>query len=274
MTCVDPAGVLAAAITSRRRGDDRRGVPPRRVGPGPGAAVNIDEVRVVRLLQSHEARVNRFGWDQVPHLCLLYDTEERETDRRLRAYRPSDLRWTATTRVAGYAAKAIMTEWSWATPDVMLKALAVSLAYRRRRAPVQERIMQLLVRLPGVLGFGLVYEGWAMPGMGAGPRQDVIDHLHRGGSVRDMPDSVEIRKVLAVDLDGNTHSVHRVRGGRPVTSLGNKGWGFGAMINPLRLLAAVAADTVPPEEEFALRFPELTDLYQPTGSALHERTTS
>lgn len=223
--------------------------------------MDIDAGRVQRLLQSHEARLHRFGWERSPQLLVLYDTAEPETDRLFRLYRTADPHFHVTTRVAGYATKAIITSWP-AQPSECLRAMALGLIALGQGigAPVLE-----LLRRPGVLGVGWADEGWTKVG-----GRDVVEaRIHNNISVRDMPGRKEERILWGLDLQGRLHMVTRARGDRPQI-MPRATLFHGGPITMLKMIVAAVTDTVPPRDEWPLAFPDLGDLFEPVGSPLRE----
>lgn len=229
-------------------------------------AATIDGARLTQVLLSHEARVHRFGWDQTPpQLFVVYDIAgDPLTDRWLRGYRCDDRNFTTTTRVAGYAAKALVTHWP-APPVDCLKSLAIGMAHGGLDGPAGP--MLELMSLPGILAVGWVDERWSII---AGP--DIMaDAVHGRKSIKDMEGRKEERCMWGLELTGRLHTVMRERGGRP-RILGQPGVFHGSTTTPLRMIVAAITGTVPPVDEWPLVFPDLVDLFQPADSPLHERT--
>lgn len=224
---------------------------------------DIDQVRMTSVVLSHEARLHRFGWDRAPQLFVVYDIADPVTDKMFRAYNTADRHFRATTRVAGYAAKAIVTAWP-ADPTLCLESFALGLVGLGETiaAPLMEAL-----RMPGVLGIGWAAEAWAKSG-----GRDVIDAtLHRDVRVKDMPGAREQRLMWVLDFGGHLHTVTRTRGGRPEVHP-HPVLFHGAHATSLKMMVAAVTDTLPPRDEWPLVYPDLAELYQPPGSPLRERT--
>lgn len=234
---------------------------------GPVTIPDIDVGRVSKLLLKVEAHAHRQGWDEPVHMRVIFDESHTETARTLRRIAPPDPRY-APVRHDGYAAttffghRVLYQPWSELPaelreddpdkdktgpgPWTTLRHLVMGIADAE---PDDERreLMLGILRLPGVLGFIVVGEGWRNESK---TKDNLLRASRREVHLSDLPDSVEARALYCLDLAGRIQLVERLRGRKPeltcVDVRRQVDAAFTDMDGDLRRAAATARWPVPP----------------------------
>lgn len=215
----------------------------------------LDEETLGRLLTRIEADVHRAGWDEHPWLFVLVDAGAHEDTgvhmrRLMRGAGPS-------IRVGDYLAQPMFGEKFFAAavmpPWEALRGFALTMAYGPTVEHQRATVLQVL-RAPGVFGFAMVAEKW---------RNDDPEVVRRAvaGEVNlgDVPGSVECRQLIAVTTGGRVMAVDRVRGRKPELSMDADNL-RGDISTSLRIMCDLITGQVPPEGEFAQRYPTLAQI--------------
>lgn len=206
----------------------------------PSTVTTVDHDVMGRLLLQVEANAHRGGWDGPAAMYVLYDWHDDATAQVYR--RVMEGRRGIPTRCGPYAAQSMVP------PDALngiashgLYRLAMNLSLvGEGHYPVE--VMIETMRQPAFLGVAFLCESWA---------RTMADEEEREalGAVRfaDIPGSVEMRQVCAVDTAGHDYFVSRPRGSKPTLYIPTAGVGDmtrydGSIIESLRLIVAVIAD--------------------------------
>ena len=235
-------------------------------------AVKVDSQRFIDLVLSHGQRLHRLGWNRnEPQLCLAWDRSDTRAERAFGGYRVQDPLWEAATLNGRYAMKPLVTHWH-ADCGELMRMLAIAFAYPADN-PAGQYILDRLtsfMRHPGIVGFAFFTEGLML----SGDPQTLIDRIDAGATATELESegtAVLARGATAVDLDHTTTWVCRIDGGAPeVMNRDPHHFISGTIPRALGLIVDAIRGTVPPRHELPVRYPTVNDLYEPTGSPLHE----
>lgn len=199
----------------------------------------VDRELLGRLLLRVEADTHRGGWDQPAQLLALYDWYDTGTEQAYARIMAS--RRGGPLRVGRYAAQSVVPDSALdGNPVNALFRFAMNIRGNTEHPAVAYILMGL--RQPGLLGLTFVSEGW-MRTMAS------VEERKALGPVRfaDMPGSIEMRNVVAVDLAGGEYAVLRERGKAPKASWDDELEALGgAVIESLRaILAAIRGEEIP-----------------------------
>lgn len=200
----------------------------------------VDVDRYSKLLVKIEQHAHRHGWDGPVHVRIIVDDAlfRPEALTAFRRQAPPDPRYTPI-RHDGYTAftlfshRVLYQRWetwpeetrehlrkqcsphdlkmSGPPPWVVLRHMVMQTAYGDDDSPLVQR-MRAIIREPGVLGFAAAGEAHRNQG-----RDTLLRAVDGEIRLEDLPDSVEVRFVLSVDLTGRIQRVERERRHKPVT---------------------------------------------------------
>ncbi len=210
------------------------------IGPTPAPPIPaVDTARYSKLLLKIEQHAHRHGWDGPVHMRLSID--EALTDPAavvgFRNLTPPDPRYTPIrhdgyTAISFFGHRVLYQRWETWPPEVreylrsqcsshdlgmsgpppwvVLRHMVMNTAYGDADSPLVQR-MRAIIREPGVIGFVVVSEAHKIEG-----REKLLDAATGEQRIEDMPGSVEVRRVLSLDLPGRFEMVERVRRHKPV----------------------------------------------------------
>jgi hypothetical protein len=250
-------------------GDDETPAAPAAAYP---AAACPDLPALGRLLRRLEADAERDGWHEsaVMSVFVIYDHHDVVTDDLLRRVMA---RMGAPVRTARYTAQPMLPRRVFAQavlpqdtgPHVGLRRFVMNLAYAdsEHGDEVEGGVeaMRDLLRVPGLVAFAACYEAWGQRNLAP---QALRGAISGGGHLRDLPDSQEVRLVMAVDAQDRVHRVLRVRGEPAELLLSDDGRVRGDVSTSLRILMDTAYDRLPgTPEAFGQRYPTLLQSIDP-----------
>ena len=217
------------------------------------------------LLLKLESHAHRAGWDRPVHFRVVYDHDAAggATDRQFRRITPPEHEH-APVRHGRYTATTVFgPRVLYSLPNVpvwdQLRSLILGIAFRDPDPHEDDKttgyitMMRDLFRQPGIVGFATVGEAW---------HNTEREHLDRAvaGKVNlgDVPSSVEVRIVYAIDLADRAHHVQRIRGAKPTLSVDVPM--RGDFTTSMRILADMTTGRTPPPEKYGERYPTLSDV--------------
>ncbi len=233
----------------------------------------IVDADLAALLLKVESHVHRYGWDEPVHVRVVYehDAHEGQVDRAFRRITPPEPqhapvrhgRYTATTMFG----PRVLYSIRGVPVYEQLRSIIMSFAYPPFDAPDYPkdladgtRMLQNMVRMPGVVAFCVVGEAWLNT-----DRENLAAAVNNKVMLADVPGSVETRIVYCVDLADRAHRVQRIRGQKPTVDLAAPM--RGDFTTSLRIAADAATGRTPSPEKFTERYPtlaEMLDLGEPT----------
>jgi hypothetical protein len=180
-----------------------------------------------RFVAEIEQNVHRKGWDHPPTLLVLRWQPPTMVGKTM----PFDLR----SPVGGF-----------------LTYVARNLAENREYADV---FAASALARPGFAGFALVSEAWTHPSM------TMAELAATGRDLPDIPGSIELRTLVAVDIEGRIHQVYRERGRAPIT----EGWSsIGGLVVQALLDMTIVVCQQMPDAEANLHLLAAVELDDPT----------
>jgi hypothetical protein len=175
-------------------------------------ATTVDSDAFGRLLLDVEARIHQSGWDEPPQLHIVYDSNMVATDEWYRNLMGE--KWGPMGRLDnGYRSRSMVSSAMF-NGDIVAHLLGFADTLAHYDDDPLIRALRDMLRRPGLLGFAFVAEAWMQTGTGG---RAEYEKLTDGGRRRlaDIPESKEIRTVMAMDTTGCSYVVNRIRGQKP-----------------------------------------------------------
>lgn len=184
-------------------------------------AVTVVDHQVLReLLLRLEGRVHRAGWDEPPQIYVIYDSAWTATTLH---YQNLMGRYGTAIHHGGYAARPILpAALLVGHPAHNLYQLAGNIGSGLPEGDVFCRAMNQ----PGLRAMATSVEVWA---------RHALEGREEGRAFADTPGSREMRLLVAIDIAGDNHYVHRARGSDAEVG---KGSGGGALFETMRYLVS------------------------------------
>ncbi len=222
------------------------------------APTDVDLGLLGRLMLQVEQHVHRFGWDQPVQTRVVYDhTVDPDADRFFRRICPPG-DFCRQVRLGPYVASTlfgprVLHALPGVPPWETLRTMAVNIAYGDGDDNVAQ--MRAALDWPGLVGFLTVGEAWHNT-----EQTDVHCAIRGEVNLGDVPGSVECRVVYGVDLADRAHRAQRVRGRKP--ELDMEAPMRGDVTTSMRIIADAVTGRTPPPDQFAARYPTLSDLVE------------
>jgi hypothetical protein len=216
----------------------------------------IEIAHAGRLLRRVEAHHGLQGWHSHAnmHLYVVYDHHDVVTgyaiERTMRTMgKPiRNSRYSAQPMLSARMFAAAARNNALDTVQALYR-FALNIAYAdtglvRKQGSADEaeglEAFRHLIRMPGILGYIACSEAHQLLGAQA-------DDAHRRGiRFADIPESVEVRTAIMVDVENRVHEVHRRRGG--AAELFVDGDFTGRVVSSLRMLMDASARRVPEDQ--------------------------